>query len=85
MKISVLHPANTPWSRVLLEKSSGFQPVNKFRAFYGTRRYITKFTNARHLSLSWKSSIPHPSSWKSILILSSHLRLIQLTLPNTNP
>ena len=33
----------------------------------------------RHLSLSWARSIqsmpPHPTSWRSILILSSHLRL----------
>ena len=39
----------------------------------------TAFTSARHLSLSWASSIqsipPHPTSWRSILILSSHLRL----------
>jgi len=32
-----------------------------------------------HLSLSWASSIqsinPHPNSWRSILILSSHIRL----------
>ena len=26
-------------------------------AFYGTRRFITAFTSARHLSLSWASSI----------------------------
>jgi hypothetical protein len=36
-------------------------------AFYGTRRFITTFTSARHLSLSWASpiqSIPsRPTSW----------------------
>ena len=42
----------TPWSRILLEKLTGFQPVKKFHAFYGTRRFITAFTSARHLSLS---------------------------------
>ena len=42
----------TPWSRVLLEKLTGFQLVNKFPAFYGTRRFITASTSARHLSLS---------------------------------
>ena len=35
--------------------------------------------NVRHLFLSWASSIqsitPHPASWRSVLILSSHLRL----------
>ena len=44
-----------------------------------TRRFITAFTSARHLSLSWASSIesipPHTTSWTNILILSSHLRL----------
>jgi hypothetical protein len=40
----------TPWSRVLLEKLTTFQLVKNFPAFYGTRRYITAFTSARHLS-----------------------------------
>ena len=69
----------TPCSRVLLEKLTGFQLVKKFPAFYGTQRFITAFTSARHLSLSWATSIqsipPHPTSWRSTLILSSHLRL----------
>ena len=42
----------TPWSRVLPEKLTGSQLVNKFPAFYGTRRFITALTSARHLSLS---------------------------------
>jgi hypothetical protein len=37
---------------VFLEKLTGFQLVKKFSAFYGTRRFITAFTTARHLSLS---------------------------------
>ena len=57
------------------------------------RRFITAFTSARHLSLSWASSIqsipPHPTFWRSILILSSHLRLSLLSLstrfPHQNP
>ena len=69
----------TPWSKVLLEKLIGFQLVKKFPAFHGTLRFITAFTSARHLSISWASSIPsippHPTSWKSILILSPNLRL----------
>ena len=36
----------TPFSRVLLEKLTGFQLVKKFPAFYGTRRFITTFTSA---------------------------------------
>jgi len=51
----------------------------KFPTFYGTRRFITAFTSSRYLSLSWASSIqsisPHPTSWRSILISSSHLCL----------
>jgi hypothetical protein len=42
----------TPWSRVLLEKLTGLPLVKKFSAFYGTRRFITAFTSARHMSLS---------------------------------
>jgi hypothetical protein len=42
----------TPRSRVLLEKLTVFQIVNKFPAFHGTRRFVTAFTSARHLSLS---------------------------------
>ena len=69
----------TPRSRVLLEKLTGLQLVKKLPTFYGNRRFITAFTNARHLSLSWASLIQstssHPTSWRSILILSSHLSL----------
>ena len=69
----------TPWCRVLLEKLTGLQLVKKFPAFHGTRRFITALTSVRQLSLSWASPIqsiyPHPTSWRSILILSTHLRL----------
>jgi hypothetical protein len=48
-------------------------------AFYGTRRLITVFTRALHRSLSWARSIQsmpyNPISLRSILILSTHLRL----------
>ena len=68
----------TPCSRVLLEKITGFQ-LKKFLAFYGTWRFMTTVTSARHLSLFWASLIqstpPYPISQKSILILSSHLSL----------
>ena len=69
----------TPWCRVFLEKLTGLQLVKKFPAFYGTRRFITALKSIRHLSLSWASPIHstylHPTSWRSILILSTHLRL----------
>ena len=69
----------TPWCRVLLDKLTGLQLVNKFPAFHGTRKFITALTSLRHLSLSWANPIlsiyPHPTSSRSILILSTHLRL----------
>ena len=65
--------------RVLLEKLTGLQLVKKFPAFHGTRRFITALTSVRQLSLSWASPIQsiytHPTSCRSILILSNHLRL----------
>jgi hypothetical protein len=42
----------TAWRRVLLEKLAGSQLVKKFPVFYGTRKFITAFTHAQHLSLS---------------------------------
>jgi len=63
---------------VLLEKITGLQLLKKYTAFCGPRRFITAFTCACHLPLSWASSIQstpqHLTSSVSILILSSHLR-----------
>jgi len=49
-----IHPPTylTPRSRVILEKLTSPQLVKKFPAFYETRRFITAFTSALHLSLS---------------------------------
>jgi len=62
----------TQWSRVLLEKLTGFKLVKKFPTFHGTRRFITTFASACHLSLSWASLIqsipPHPTTWRYMLI-----------------
>jgi hypothetical protein len=40
----------TPWSTVLLEKPGVTQLMNKFLAFYGTKRFIIAFTKAHHLA-----------------------------------
>jgi hypothetical protein len=65
------------------EADQSSQLPKKFPAFYGTRRFFTVLTSARHPSISWANSLQSqwspPTSWKSILILSSHLRL---GLPN---
>ena len=76
---SLLNYLLIPLCRVLLEKLTGLQLVKKFPAFHGTRRLITALTSARQLSLSWASPIqsiyPQPTSWRFIIILSTHLRL----------
>ena len=60
-------------------EANWFAASQELPAFHGTRRFIAALTNVRHLSLSWASPIqsinPHPTSWRSILILSTHLRL----------
>ena len=42
----------TAWNRGLPEKLTGSKPLNKFPAFYGTRRFITAFTRAPPSNLS---------------------------------
>ena len=73
----------TPWNRVLLQKLTGSAASREIPLIFGTRKFITVLTSARHLSLSWANSIQSPqlppTSWRSILIVSSHLRL---GLPN---
>jgi len=71
----------TAWSIILLEKLTGSQLVKKFPAFCGTWKFITAFTSARHLSLSWAISIHidlvhAPTSH----FLKTHLNII---LPST--
>jgi hypothetical protein len=57
----------TPWSRVLFGKLTGFSASQEIPHIYGTRKFITVLTSARHLSLSWARSIqspqPPPTSW----------------------
>jgi hypothetical protein len=41
-----------PWSRVLLEKVTGSAASQEIPRIFGTRRFLTVLTSARHLSLS---------------------------------
>ena len=42
----------TPCCTVLLEQLIGLQPVKKFAAFHGTRRFITALTSPSHIPYS---------------------------------
>jgi hypothetical protein len=63
------------------------QLVKKCPASYGTRKFITVFTTARHWSLSWarwiQFTLLNTISLRFVLILSSHLCLVlQWSLPS---
>ena len=68
----------TPRSTVLLEKLTCSQIVKNLPTSYGTQWFITAFTSARHLSLSWSSFIQSMSP-------SFHFPKIQINiiLPST--
>ena len=77
----------TPWSRVLLEKLTGSAASQEIPRIFGTRRFITVLTSARHLSLSWANSIqssqPPPTSWRSVLSEPALYRLLTLFMKYT--
>ena len=56
---------------------AGSQLVKKFPAFYGTRRFLTAFTKAQHLSLSSEHSSPCLLSH----FLKIHLNIILPSIP----
>jgi hypothetical protein len=70
----------TPRSRCILEKLTVSQIVKKFPAFYGTQRFRTAFTRARHLSLSWASSI---QSMSPSPFLKIHFNTILPSMPGS--
>ena len=73
MNTYLLHGAE-PFLRSWLD----LKLVKKFPTLYGTRKFVTVFTSATYVFLSWHRSAnfpPLPTSRCSILKLFSHLRL----------
>ena len=79
-----IHLYVTPRNRILLKKVTVPQLGMIFPAFYGSLRFITVFTKARHLFLFWVRSVHStpfkPTSSRSFSILSSHW---SLSLPSS--
>jgi hypothetical protein len=78
--VSILGSETNPnllWSTAV-ERPSVAQPLQKFPAFFGTRRFIAAFARALHLSLPSarpiQTILPYYFS-KSILILFTHICL----------
>jgi hypothetical protein len=72
----------TPCSRVLSKKLTGPQVVNKFPILYETWRFITAFTSARHVSLSWARSIQSMSPPSPCLKI--HFNIILPSTPTSS-
>jgi hypothetical protein len=67
------------WSWTLLKRPTYGRPLYSFPAFYGTGRFNTEFASTLHMFLSRarpiQSTSPYPTFPRSILILSTDLRL----------
>jgi hypothetical protein len=81
----ILTNSLTAWSRILEKFIVVYaQLVKKFPVFYGTRRFITVFTRARHWPLSSARLIQYTPQFPDIhfnIILPSTPRSSEWSLP----
>ena len=68
----------------LLEKLIVSQLVKKFPALYGTRKFITAFTSARNLSLSWARAITVDANKPNQLTVSWHTHFHLMCIQDSN-
>ena len=66
----------TPWSRVLLQRLIVSQLVKKFLDFLVSEGSLPRLQLPATCHQIIHSTPPHPTSWRSILILSSHLHRV---------
>jgi hypothetical protein len=78
-KITRLGGSLIPRSWILLQNPLVSQIFKNLGVFYGSWSFIIVFTRPRHWPIFWarwsQSILPHHISLRSVLILSSHLRL----------
>ena len=67
-----------PWSEVVLENVAMSQLFKKFPAFDVTWRFITVFTRARHLSISWARWIK-PVPFQPIYLINFNIILLSIS------
>jgi hypothetical protein len=78
-ELSISYLLTYPMEQSPSWEANRFVASQEIPRIFVLRNYITAFTSARHPSLSWASSIQfihtRPISLRSILILSTHLRM----------
>jgi hypothetical protein len=68
----------TSWTRVLLQKQTGFQLVKKIAVLCRTRKFISLLTRSRHLSFT---ELDRSSQWPTSHFLMNHFNINFSTTP----